>query len=77
GGSQVVGWLPIVAKDDKYKGTTEWANFKNIVWHKLFKKLFESLGGYAKTGFWFELCDGSLMWLFPIILILSANCEEQ
>ncbi|EIW74668.1 hypothetical protein CONPUDRAFT_67069, partial [Coniophora puteana RWD-64-598 SS2] len=77
GGGQVVGWLPIVDEEDKYKGTTDWANFKNIVWHKSFEKLFESLEGYAKTGFWFKFQDGSRVWLFPIILILSADFEEQ
>ena len=56
---------------------TSFANFKNVVWHESFFRLLESIQQHLKTGFWFECADGVQRWLFPLILILSADYEEQ
>jgi hypothetical protein len=47
------------------------------VWHQSFLKLLDSIIALSKTGFSHKCYDGKLRWLFPLILILSANYEEQ
>jgi len=51
--------------------------FKNAVWHKSFFKLLESAIKHAEMGYWFECGDAVQRWLWPLILILSADYEEQ
>ncbi|KAF8833931.1 hypothetical protein BDN67DRAFT_992758 [Paxillus ammoniavirescens] len=77
GGGRVVGWLLIVKEDKKQAHKPGWVNFKNAVWHELFKKLLESIASHSKTGCWVKCWDDVLRWLFPLILILSADYEEQ
>ncbi|THH17156.1 hypothetical protein EUX98_g9183 [Antrodiella citrinella] len=77
GGGRVVGWLPIVKEDEKEKKKPTWINFKRVVWHKSFAKLLDSIKTYSKTGYWFECGDGINRHLFPLVLILSADYEEQ
>ncbi|KAH7927024.1 hypothetical protein BV22DRAFT_1153995 [Leucogyrophana mollusca] len=77
GGGRVVGWLPIVKEDKAHAGKTAFVNFKNAVWHESFKKILESIAPHSKTGFWFECLDGIVRLFFPLILILSADYEEQ
>ncbi|EGO04618.1 hypothetical protein SERLA73DRAFT_118586 [Serpula lacrymans var. lacrymans S7.3] len=77
GGGRVVGWLPVVPEDEEHKGKKSFANFKNVVWHELFLKVVESLELHAKTGYYYQRTEGDVLYLFPIILILSADYEEQ
>ncbi|EGO19929.1 hypothetical protein SERLADRAFT_373989 [Serpula lacrymans var. lacrymans S7.9] len=78
GGGRVVGWLPVVPEDEAHKGKTTFANFKNIVWHEAFLKILESIEPLSKTGYWHEdIIDHIQRHLFPIMLILSADYEEQ
>ena len=58
-------------------GKKGYVNFKRVVWHKAFYEIIESLELYAKTGYRLKCGDGVQRWLFPIILILSADYEEQ
>ncbi|KAG1872007.1 hypothetical protein C8R48DRAFT_770378 [Suillus tomentosus] len=58
-GGQVVGWLPIVNKNQKDSGKASFVNFKNA------------------TGYWFDCGDLIRHLLWSIILILSADYEEQ
>jgi len=53
------------------------ANFKNIVWHEAFRRILRSIMVISKTGCWYKCADGILRHLFPLILILSADYEEQ
>jgi hypothetical protein len=92
GGGCVVGWLPIVsfkylteesdlrplqvpepAKEERKTGYT---NFKRVIWHEAFLRLLEQLVTLSKTGYSHECYDKIIRWLFPIILILSADYEE-
>ncbi|KAG1830270.1 hypothetical protein DFJ58DRAFT_737038 [Suillus subalutaceus] len=68
GGGRVVGWLPIlqVSEDADEEGKPGFVNLKRVVWHEAFLKLLE-LVAILKIA----------RWLFPIILILSADYEEQ
>ena len=52
-------------------------NFKNIVWHESFNKLVESIKGYSKTGCWVWCSDEVDQHIYPVILILVADYEEQ
>jgi len=92
GGGQVVGWLPIVSEisctvyhltsgqveeDSSETGKTTFVNHKQIVWHQSFFLLLETIILYSKTGFHHTCADEICHWLFPILLILSADYEEQ
>ncbi|KAH6883656.1 hypothetical protein BKA70DRAFT_1378000 [Coprinopsis sp. MPI-PUGE-AT-0042] len=78
GCERLVGWLPIVA-DEHSEDFTEkgYVNFKRIVWTEGFRKVLQSVAGYAATGINWELFDGTTRWLHPIVMILSADYEEQ
>lgn len=52
-------------------------NFKNAVWHTAFTLFFEKIARYSKTGCWVLCGDKKERWLWPIILILSADYEEM
>lgn len=52
-------------------------NFKNVVWHKSTGKIFESLVQYSKTGCTIECGDDVRRYMFPYVLIDSADYEEQ
>ncbi|KIJ60717.1 hypothetical protein HYDPIDRAFT_177273 [Hydnomerulius pinastri MD-312] len=80
GGGHVVGWLPKVKSnaDQRDKGSkSDFAEFKRVVWHLAFKKLLESVELLSKTGCYYECADEILQLLIPLILILSADYEEQ
>ncbi|KAG1833209.1 hypothetical protein F4604DRAFT_2019034, partial [Suillus subluteus] len=77
GGGRLVGWLPIVEEEKQYSGTQSFVNFKNVVWHELFKCLLKSLASLSKTGFCVKCWDAIERLFYPLILILSADYEEQ
>ncbi|KAG1818101.1 uncharacterized protein BJ212DRAFT_1446567 [Suillus subaureus] len=77
GGSHLVGWLPIVKEDKQYSGTQSFVNFKNVVWHELFKHLLKSIVLLSKTGCWVTCWDNIKCLLYPLILILLADYEKQ
>ncbi|KAI0649720.1 hypothetical protein C8Q79DRAFT_1062206 [Trametes meyenii] len=76
GGGQVVGFLPIV-EDENEEGKKGFTTFKRAVWHKAFWILLESVAKWAKDGYNFQCGDGVWRILFPMILILVADYEEQ
>jgi hypothetical protein len=51
---------------------------KRIIWHSAFLKLLEVVAQFSKTGYAYKSSyDNITRWLFPVILILSADYEEQ
>jgi hypothetical protein len=52
-------------------------NFKRVVWHSSFYEVLESIHAVAKTGFHVKCGDGIIRHFYPVILILSADYEEQ
>ncbi|KAI6140797.1 hypothetical protein BKA82DRAFT_4331799 [Pisolithus tinctorius] len=76
GSGCVVGWLPIVPELAKEEGKTGYANFKRVVWHTAFFQLLEKVAELSKVGYLHECYDKVLCWLFPLVLILSADYEE-
>ncbi|KZP29511.1 hypothetical protein FIBSPDRAFT_727366 [Athelia psychrophila] len=77
GGGQVVGWLPIVEEESSESGKKNFVLHKNIVWHEAFRKILEQLVDLAKHGYNHTCADDILRWLFPILIILSTDYEEQ
>ncbi|KAG2018372.1 hypothetical protein CC2G_007806 [Coprinopsis cinerea AmutBmut pab1-1] len=78
GGGRVVGWLPVPKDSSKKKGSKkDYADWKRVVWHDSFRKLLDSIRGHAKNGCWVRCGDGIERFLFPCIIILSADYEEQ
>ncbi|KAG2091483.1 uncharacterized protein F5147DRAFT_822988 [Suillus discolor] len=77
GGGRVVGWLPIVPDDAAEEGKLGYTTLKRVVWHESFFKLLEHVAQHSKTGYSHKGYNGILRWLFPVILILSADYEEQ
>ncbi|KAG2078672.1 hypothetical protein BDR04DRAFT_1124392 [Suillus decipiens] len=77
GGGRVVGWLPIVVEDQKHTKKKKYVDFKNAVWHTSFYQLLASVEKHSKTGYWFECAGRIQRCLWPLILILSADYEEQ
>ncbi|KAI0374197.1 hypothetical protein BV20DRAFT_1041702 [Pilatotrama ljubarskyi] len=76
GGGQVVGFLPVVEDENERRKKT-FATYKAVIWHEAFWVLLKTIATYAKTGYKFQCGDGIERILFPIILILVADYEEQ
>ncbi|KAH7870089.1 uncharacterized protein C8R40DRAFT_1073545 [Lentinula edodes] len=76
-GGRVVGWLPIVSEDAAHSGKANFFNFKNVVWHESAAKIFESMAEYCPTVYTMVCGDGVHQWMYPIVLIKSADYEEQ
>ncbi|KAI5986488.1 hypothetical protein EDD15DRAFT_2389855 [Pisolithus albus] len=76
GGGCVVGWLPIVPESAKEEGKTGYTNYKRIIWHEAFHFILDKVAELSKIGYKYECYDKITRWLFPLILILSADYEE-
>ncbi|KAH6880256.1 hypothetical protein BKA70DRAFT_1126649 [Coprinopsis sp. MPI-PUGE-AT-0042] len=76
-GGRMVALLPIVPEDADKTGKTSFVNFKHLVWHESFRTMMKKLEMYAENGCKVECGDGITRLIFPIIIILSADYEEQ
>jgi len=52
-------------------------NLKSVVWHESFWDILRSIQIHAKTGFKVLCGDKVERWVFPFVVILSADYEEQ
>ncbi|KAH9953929.1 hypothetical protein BC827DRAFT_1280060 [Russula dissimulans] len=77
GGGRVVGWLPIVHGSPSEEKKQDFVNYKRVVWHRAIHLVLESVIEVSMTGYWLICGDGVRRWLFPVVLILSADYEEQ
>ncbi|KAK0472602.1 hypothetical protein IW261DRAFT_1424193 [Armillaria novae-zelandiae] len=82
GGGCVIGWLPIIKEEAKHKDKSYYADFKRAIWHKAFEFILSPIKGKSKFGTWVQVAGGTEMmpchlYLFPTIMILSADYEEQ
>ncbi|KAF8152414.1 hypothetical protein B0H34DRAFT_861710 [Crassisporium funariophilum] len=66
-----------VKEDSGESGKAGYVNMKCVVWHEAFLEILKPLEQYAKLGCMYNCADGIQRWIFPIILILSADYEEQ
>ncbi|KAI0649456.1 hypothetical protein C8Q79DRAFT_999221 [Trametes meyenii] len=69
--------LAYSVEDENEEGKKGFTTFKRAVWHKAFWILLESVAKWAKDGYNFQCGDGVWRILFPMILILVADYEEQ
>ncbi|KAI5990052.1 hypothetical protein F5J12DRAFT_907606 [Pisolithus orientalis] len=77
GGGCVISWLPIVPESAKEEGKTGYTNYKHVIWHEAFLCIIDRLAKLSKLGYKYECYEKITQWLFPLILILSADYEEQ
>ena len=61
-------------REERKKGFT---NHKRAVWHEAFRIVLQSIKRYAKTGYKCQCGDGIIRILYPIVLMLVADYEEQ
>ncbi|KAG2133600.1 uncharacterized protein EDB93DRAFT_1254811 [Suillus bovinus] len=66
-----------VSEDADEEGKPGFVNLKCVIWHEAFLKLLELVAQHSKSGYSHTCYDKIARWLFPIILILSADYEEQ
>jgi hypothetical protein len=66
-----------VEEDSGETGKKGFVNHKHVVWHEAFYKLLESIEEISKTGIWIDCADEIRRNIFPLVLILSADFEEQ
>ena len=52
-------------------------DFKRVVWHAAFRILLKTIAEYSQIGCWNRCGDDILRFLFPGVIILSADYEEQ
>ncbi|KAJ3505987.1 hypothetical protein NLJ89_g7124 [Agrocybe chaxingu] len=77
GGGRLVGWLPIPEDVAGEKGKRRFVNLKREIWHEAVAEIVASIELYTKLGAAVQCADGVTRQLFPHILMLSADFEEQ
>jgi len=66
-----------VRGDVREESRRDFVNYKRAVWHNAVRLALQSIVDISTTGCWLQCGDGVRRWLFPVILILSADYEEQ
>ncbi|KAI0754076.1 hypothetical protein C8Q80DRAFT_1296322 [Daedaleopsis nitida] len=82
GGGQVVGFLPIVSvEDSNEEGKLSFTTHKRAVWHESFWVILQAISSVydwgSGRGQKFPCGDGIERVLYPKVLILSGDYEEQ
>ncbi|KAF8266326.1 hypothetical protein EI94DRAFT_1803249 [Lactarius quietus] len=70
-------WNVQVKEDLKETKKPEFVAHKCTVWHQAFSTIIQSIVALSKSGCWLECGDGVKRWLFPTVLMLSGDYEEQ
>ncbi|KAK0229274.1 hypothetical protein EDD85DRAFT_957670 [Armillaria nabsnona] len=68
-----------VPEESQHRDKTYYADFKRAVWHKAFEIILSPIKNRSKIGAWVQSSDPDVApwYLFPTIMILSADSEEQ
>jgi len=66
-----------IEEDASESSKKKYVDFKRAVWHKSFHELLATIHKLSKVGYHIECADGVTHHIFPAILILSADYEEQ
>ncbi|KAK0481054.1 hypothetical protein EDD18DRAFT_1113170 [Armillaria luteobubalina] len=77
GGGHVIGWLLIVKEEAQHTGKFYYTDFKRAVWHKAFEFILSPIKDKSKFSAWVQVARAAELYLFPTIMILSADYEEQ
>ncbi|KAG0704425.1 hypothetical protein DFH29DRAFT_981528 [Suillus ampliporus] len=67
----------IVKEDKNHSGKPTFVNFKNVVWHASFLKILACLVSLLKFGSAIKYWDDVIHILYPIVLTLFTDYEEQ
>ena len=59
------------------KKKPEFVAFKQTVWHESFSLIIQSIVGHSKMGCYIHCGDNVRQWIFPFVIILSADYKEQ
>jgi hypothetical protein len=66
-----------VDEDAGETGKKGFVNLKRIVWHSALHEILDTIKRWGKLGYHATCGDGIPRWLFPLLLILSSDFEEQ
>ncbi|TFK16686.1 hypothetical protein FA15DRAFT_606592, partial [Coprinopsis marcescibilis] len=77
GGGRLVGWLPILEESEAYRGKSSFVDFKRKIWHESMKVIFKSISTPSHFGHALKCGDGEIRRLFPNVIIVSSDYEEQ
>ncbi|KAG8707611.1 hypothetical protein FRC09_001732 [Ceratobasidium sp. 395] len=84
GGGRIIALLPVVEGDKSETGTSYFADLKCTVWHKAMEAVLQSIKAASRLGHAVEFTlseqlglDGPRWRVFPIVLVVSADYEEQ
>lgn len=58
-------------------GKRAFVNLKRVIWHEAVALIFKSIETYTRLGTSVECADGVSRILFPHVLMISADYEEQ
>ena len=64
-------------EDEKEEGKAGFVKLKRVVWHEAFWVLLAVVAKWAKLGQAFKCGDDVVRVLYPIILLLVSDYEEQ
>ncbi|KAI0337232.1 hypothetical protein BDW22DRAFT_1340223 [Trametopsis cervina] len=77
GGGRIVGLVPVIEEDVEEQGKKRYIDWKNAIYHAAFQVLLKEIAKHSETGYSTYCGDQILRVLFPFILILAADYEEQ
>ncbi|KAF8953785.1 hypothetical protein BDZ97DRAFT_1767154 [Flammula alnicola] len=77
GGGRLIGWLPIPEEDAQERGKKGFVNLKREIWHQAVYEIIQSIELHTEIGTSVECADNVVRQIFPHILIISADFEEQ
>ena len=64
-------------EDEKEEGKPAFVTLKRVVWHEAFWILLTVVAKWAQLGHSFKCGDDIVRILYPIILLLVSDYEEQ
>lgn len=64
-------------EDAAESGKPRFVNLKRVIWHTAFHEILRSIEKHAEFGTSITCGDGIKRQIFPRILIISADYEEQ
>ncbi|KAF9045535.1 hypothetical protein BJ165DRAFT_1415498 [Panaeolus papilionaceus] len=77
GGGRLIGWLPILPEISSESGKQGFIRHKREVWHEAMSQIFKSLADWMELGTAIQCGDGVVRHIFPRLVMISADYEEQ
>uniref|UniRef100_A0A8H8CJT9 Uncharacterized protein n=1 Tax=Psilocybe cubensis TaxID=181762 RepID=A0A8H8CJT9_PSICU len=77
GGGRLIGWLPIPDEDSAHIHKSSYVDLKRLIWHKAVHRILKSIEDTTYFGAAIKCGDGLVRNIFPHVLMISADYEEQ